>query len=190
MYKNIFSVCLIGFFLLGCTAIKQNVVLNEPTEGERARVRIVIPDTDYRGVRAYPNSACMSDKVQGNGMVTSVQMILGFEKNLNNKKIGMPTTSYSVDQQYMNAEIYVAANQPITFRFLKPQTIIKNGVYVTVLNDGCFVAKSFIPDSNNDYEIVFNDGKQCLVAAEKIVRKNESVSMTAVATETASDCKK
>ncbi len=122
-------------------------------------------------------------------MVTSVQMILGFEKNLNNKKIGIPTTSYSVDQRYMNAEIYVAANQPITFRFLKPQTIIKNGVYVTVLDDGCFIGKTFIPESNSDYEVVFNDGAQCLVTAEKIMKKNESVAMMPIEIKTANSCK-
>jgi uncharacterized protein YceK len=97
MHKKILFLIAATFLLSGCNTLKQNVVVSEPTDGERARVRVVIQDIDYRGVRAYPNSTCVNDKLPGNGMVANVQMILGFEKNLNNKKIGMPETAHSVD---------------------------------------------------------------------------------------------
>jgi hypothetical protein len=188
MHKNILFLMVLGFFLSGCTTIKQNVVVNEPVDGERARVRVVIPDIDYRGVRAYPNSACVNDKLPGNGMVANVQMFLGFEKNLNNKKIGMPETAHSVDKNFVNSEIYVAANEPITFRFHKPNTVLKSGVYVTVLDDGCYVKKTLVPALNGDYELVFSDPPQCLATAQKIVKTSESMMMVPVEYKDTTDC--
>ena len=149
VYRKVLFLIAAGFLLSGCNTLKQNVVVSEPTEGERARVRVVIQDIDYRGVRAYPNSACVNDTLQGNGIVANVQMVLGFEKNLNNKKIGIPETAHSVDINFVSSEIYVAANEPITFRFHKPNTKIEAGIYSTWRNDGCYMKKTLIPEPDD-----------------------------------------
>lgn len=188
MRKNISFLIAACFLLSGCNTLKQNVVVSEPTEGERARVRVVIQDIDYRGVRAYPNSACVNDKLQGNGMVANVQMVLGFEKNLNNKKIGIPETAHSVDINFVSSEIYVAANEPITFRFHKPNTKIEAGIYSTWRNDGCYMKKTLIPEPDGDYELIFTDMPRCLATAHKIVRTNESTTMVPVEYKDTTDC--
>jgi hypothetical protein len=188
MHKKILFLIAATFLLSGCNTLKQNVVVSEPTNGERARVRVVIQDIDYRGVRAYPNSTCVNDKLPGNGMVANVQMILGFEKNLNNKKIGMPETAHSVDKNFVSSEIYVAANEPITFRFHKPNTVLKGGAYDIVLKDGCYMKKTLIPEPNGDYELIFTDVPQCLALAHKIVKTNELTTMVPVEYKDTTDC--
>ena len=186
--KNISFLIAACFLLSGCNTLKQNVVVSEPTEGERARVRVVIQDIDYRGVRAYPNSACVNDTLQGNGIVANVQMVLGFEKNLNNKKIGIPETAHSVDINFVSSEIYVAANEPITFRFHKPNAKIEAGIYSTWRNDGCYMKKTLIPEPDGDYELIFTDMPRCLATAHKIVRTNESTTMVPVEYKDTTDC--
>lgn len=188
MYKNILFLLAVASLLSGCNTLKQNVVVTEPTAGERARVRVVIQDIDYRGVRAYPNSTCVNDKLPGNGMVANVQMAIGFEKNLNNKKIGMPETAHSVDKNFVTSEIYVAANEPITFRFGKPNTEIEAGIYSTWLKDGCNVKKTLIPEPDTDYELVFTDVPQCMATAHKIVKTNGSMTMVPVEYKDTTDC--
>ena len=186
--KNISFLIAACFLLSGCNTLKQNVVVSEPTEGERARVRVVIQDIDYRGVRAYPNSACVNDTLQGNGIVANVQMVLGFEKNLNNKKIGIPETAHSIDMNFVSSEIYVAANEPITFRFHKPNAKIEAGIYSTWRNDGCYMKKTLIPEPDGDYELIFTDMPRCLATAHKIVRTNESTTMVPVEYKDTTDC--
>ena len=188
MRKNISFLIAACFLLSGCNTLKQNVVVSEPTEGERARVRVVIQDIDYRGVRAYPNSACVNDTLQGNGIVANVQMVLGFEKNLNNKKIGIPETAHSIDMNFVSSEIYVAANEPITFRFHKPNAKIEAGIYSTWRNDGCYMKKTLIPEPDGDYELIFTDMPRCLATAHKIVRTNESTTMVPVEYKDTTDC--
>lgn len=188
MHKKVLFSIAAGLLLSGCNTLKQNVVVSEPTGGERARVRVVIQDIDYRGVRAYPNSTCVNDKLPGNGMVANVQMVLGFEKNLNHKKIGMPQTAHSVDKNFVSSEIYVAAHEPITFRFHKPNTKIEAGIYSTWRNDGCYMKKTLIPEPDADYELIFTDVPQCLATAQKIVKTNESMTMVPVEYKDTTDC--
>jgi hypothetical protein len=178
------------FIMTGCSAIKHNVVVAEPIDGSRARIRVVIPNVEYRGVRAYPNSACANPNLPGAGMVTSVQMSLGFEKNLNEKKIGIPATPYSNNNNYMTSEIYAAANQPITFSINKPPlTIPEGGGYVRIYpKTACGNAVSFIPEANGDYELVFSDELNCPATASKLSIQNERFEVTPVALQEAKRC--
>jgi len=178
--------------IAGCSALKHNVVVAEPTEGDRARIRVVIPNIDYRGVRAYPNSACVNWDLPGAGMVTSVQMSLGFEKNLNEKKIGIPTTTYSGNNNYMTAEIYAAANQPITFSINKPPlTEPAGGGYVRFYpKTACSNAVSFTPEANGDYELVFSDELNCPTTVHKLSVRQQHFEVTPVESQVATRCER
>jgi hypothetical protein len=178
--------------LSGCTALKQNVVVTEPTDGPRARIRVVIPNVDYHGVRAFPDSACVNRSLPNSGMVTSVQMVLGFEKNLNGKKIGVPETLYSADTRYMNAEIYAKANEPITFNISKPPvTEGVGGGYVRVYYDtACNQAVSFTPISNGDYELVFSSEKNCPAVARQLIKTEAQYQERIILLEPATACSK
>jgi hypothetical protein len=178
--------------ITGCSAIKHNVVVTEPADGDRARIRVVIPNIDYRGVRAYPNSACVNGDLPGAGMVASVQMSLGFEKNLNEKKIGMPTTTYSKNNNYMTAEIYAAANQPITFSINKPAlTVPEGGGYVRIYpKTACSNAVSFTPEANGDYELVFSDELNCPATVQKLTVGQQHFEVTPVESQVAKRCER
>lgn len=178
--------------LCGCTALKQNVVVTEPTDGARARIRVVIPNVDYHGVRAFPDSACVNRSLPNSGMVTSVQMVLGFEKNLNGKKIGVPETLYSADTRYMSAEIYAKANEPITFSISKPpETEGVGGQYVRVYYaTACNQAVSFIPNANSDYELVFSGAKNCPAMARQLIKTEAQYQEKIIPLEPATACAK
>lgn len=160
---KIHSIYMVVFMTLlsGCSALRSNVALEQPKEGPRARVRVITPSVfnEYRGVRAYPNQACIADnKAPGNGNVVGTQF--GFEKSLTGQKLGMPESASSVKEDNNQAEVFVAANQPITFKYLKPDsasvTVIA-GFKSTVRLPGCIAAVSFIPEAGADYELVFGD---------------------------------
>lgn len=173
----------------GCSALRHNVVVQEPDSGARARVRVSVPDVSYRGVRAYPNSTCVSKNVPGNGMVTSVQMVLGFEKNLNGKQLGIPE-SPSVPMGHMvSAEVYARAGKPIAFSFLKPSSQSGTGSYVRVLADGCALGMSFIPEADKDYVLVFGEADRCDVIATELMTKGGRVIESPVAFQQADTCR-
>ena len=109
--------------LSACGSIKGNVSVKEPPEGTRAKIRVAMPSQSnlthaYRGIRAYPNAACISKENPNGGMIMS-NAAVGFEKTLNGKKIGMVKTQLSESKNFIKAEFYAAANQPIAFSFYK-----------------------------------------------------------------------
>lgn len=189
LMPSYFPLMIFGAFLFsGCSALRNNVVVEEPTLGPLARVRIVIPDISYRGVRAYPLHSCISQHIPGNGMVASSQMVLGFEKNLNGRKIDMPVSSYSDRKGFVSAEIFAAGGEPIAFRFMKPSTQLVNGPYVRVLPDGCGLGVTFVPKANEDYELTFGDEGRCEVNAVRLLLKNGIQEQEAIQVIPAADC--
>lgn len=189
MHTRALLIVLIIVFSTGCAAIKNNVVVQEPDTGPRARVRVSVPDVSYRGVRAYPKSACTSKSIPGNGMIVSVQMPLGFEKNLNGKRVGIPDGPSYPNGNSVSAEVYVSAGQPIAFSFLKPSSQIVNGSYVRVLPDGCSLAVSFVPDADKDYSLVFGEADRCDVIATQLVSSGERLTEEPVLLRPAFECK-
>ncbi|MDR2508368.1 MAG: hypothetical protein LBD67_10355 [Candidatus Accumulibacter sp.] len=153
--------------LSGCAALKHNVKFEQPTEGPRARVRVVIPAklSHYRGVRAFPNSDCVFDvNSPGNGNVVAAWY--GFEANLTKQKLGMPETALSVKKDTNQAEIFVVARQPIVFRYRLPDMSVPmsapvHGYYRVRIIPGCAVAVSFTPEAEADYELEFGDLTAC-----------------------------
>jgi hypothetical protein len=148
--------------LSGCGALKNNVAFEQPLEGARARVRVVIPTelNQYRGVRAFPNKDCVPDlrheRPPGNGNVVASNY--GFEANLNGQKIGMPETPLSAKKDTKQAEIFVTAGQPVVFRYMLPGvggTVVRNGVSAPAT--GCPMSVSFIPEAGADYELEFHE---------------------------------
>lgn len=160
-------VCLLASMavLSGCGTLKHNVAFEQPTKEPRARVRVVVPVqfNHYRGVRAFPNGACDSNPDSpGNGYV--VASWYGFQENLTGQKLGMPKTELSDKKNTQQAEIFVAAEQPIVFRYVLPNrggAISGTGRYATQrIIPGCTAAILFIPKAGADYELEFGFG-QC-----------------------------
>jgi uncharacterized protein YceK len=143
--------------LSGCSSIlKGNVVVQEPKEGPRARVRVVVSTTilNHVAVRAYPNSECIEYGSPGNGMVVNSQ--IGFEANLNGQKIGMPKTVLSSKPRTNQAEVFVAANQPILFWYRGPdRSYIYPKTRTLYSRPSCVISITFIPEAGADYELEF-----------------------------------
>lgn len=142
----------------GCSALKHNVPVDEPKDGPRARIRVVIPSVfnNYAAVRAYPDTACIPkiNESPGNGNVVVSQF--GFAANLNDQKIGIPDTPVSLDKSHNNAEIYVRANQSITFFYLGPVGRIDMPIERNVRYSSCGFAIALIPQADTDYQIEFD----------------------------------
>jgi len=161
-------------FLSGCAALKENVAIREPSENPRARIRVVIPSVfnAYRGVRGYPNSACIGKKVDGNGNIVSSQF--GFEKHLNGQSLDMPATELAQRKNTVKAEFFAVADQPISFRYLIPDisslTIVGNDEFRTRI-PGCTANISMVPEAGADYELAFELGAsgKCAYEARKLV---------------------
>ena len=151
----------------GCAALKGNVTVSEPDEGPKSRIRVVFfeSDANYIGVRAYPNSDCWSRDVAGRGMVVNMQTVLGFEKSLNGRSLGMPETVFSRSSRIRWAEFYAAANRPITFSYYENNDkTLSTGRGLPsaagMVFSSCSDAVYFSPAPDTDYELVFS-GKNC-----------------------------
>ena len=175
------AVALSVLLVTGCSAIKHNVALSEPTDGAKARVRIAMPKYgNGRNVVAYPNSACAGNNVPGKGRVLS-NYVIGFEETLNNKKIGMAKTAISMNESFIKSEVYVPAGGPLTLRTFKvrsesvsaPTSIAGTSLsYVTTTRhgDGCGSVFTFVADEGGDYEVVVGgDMVSCSVSVSKII---------------------
>lgn len=163
--KKLFFIFNLPLLLAGCIALKNNVALTEPTVGERARIRVVIPSVfnNYRGVTGYPNSQCSTKTSAGQGHVVS-SYPFGFEKNSNGQKIGIPATRYSEEKDYVKAEVYLSANQPTKFSFLMPASASKVDtglLQMTTYYNGCVARIILTPKANADYELVFPSKESC-----------------------------
>lgn len=180
--------------LLGGCAVKGNVVVTEPVDGLRARIRVAASDegfnAPYRGVRAYPGSSCIDKSIPGNGNV--VNPTAGFEKTLNGQQRGMPISAYSQDKHFRTAEFYAAANQPISLSYIRVGTY---STYVmgylkttTYNNDQCGRSVQFIPQANADYEIIFDSTQSCKVQAYQLVMKDGVVLPTSMEIQPAPAC--
>lgn len=169
--------------LCACSAIKYNVAPVEPTDGDRARIRLAIPaEGNGRNVLASPNSKCADVTLPGSGRILS--NLTGFEKTLNHKKIGMPESGLYKPADYVNSEIFVRAGQPITvWTFKVPSSAhsesVMNGVkYVRseVFKDDCKRHVTFIPAAYTDYEMLVGQNGMCSISLVSIARNGAPIS--------------
>lgn len=144
--------------LSGCSALKHNVEVEQPRDGPRARVRVIVPSVfnGYRGVRAFPNRDCLPDLASpGNGNVVASQF--GFEKNLTGQDLGMPKTPLPARESVKQAEIFVTAGQPIVFHYRAPAMATENAIGRLQKVHHCALPVSFVPEAGADYELEFFD---------------------------------
>lgn len=179
MKPDIIVLIALSMIIAGCGAIKRNVPIQEPTDGLRARVRLMVPPADggYHGVFGYPNRTCVDLNAPGGGNILSGQTI-GFEKHLNGQTIGMPITENSQNTKDIQGEIFTVAGQPITLRFFKANSSgprIEPNLYGTGFistyerrDDGCIASFSFVPEAGADYEIGFFG--QCAYTVNQLVK--------------------
>ncbi len=189
--KKIFFIYSLPFLLAGCAGLKGNVPLQEPKDGDRARIRVIVPTVfnNYRGTAGYPNSQCLGKKIVGSGHVAS-SYPFGFEKNLNGQKIGVPTTPAAEKKGVVNAEAYLAANQPIIFTYLMPDSASSttvNGLTSTRYYKGCTARVGFTPEVNADYELDFSSDN-CQFELHRLMVDKDVVSATPVSTNEVKNC--
>jgi hypothetical protein len=189
--KKIFLISSIPLLFAGCAALKNNVPFPEPKDGDRARIRVIIPSlfNDYRGVVGYPNSQCMSKKNKSGHVVGSS---FGFEKHLNGQKIGMPNTPFSEKKGYITAEAYVSANQPVIFTFLMPNSASSastGATNYTTYYGGCTANVGFTPKTNEDYELIFPSSGNCQFELNRLIDEKGVVSTNAIPTKAVENCR-
>ncbi|MBV8250347.1 MAG: hypothetical protein JO200_18100 [Comamonas sp.] len=134
--------------IAGCGSIgTQFTTLAEPDSGDRARVRVVQAASAF--VRAVPGKSCLDWSTPGAGTVIGGMVGASGYKG---RKLDMPGTDLS--KQFTSAEMYVAANKPITFAMLTgPESSLS-----------CSVAAAFVPEKDKDYEVFFGMDRRVCVA--------------------------
>ena len=188
---------LIAITLISGCAVKGNVVVTEPVDGLRTRIRVAAPDkgnsfsAPYRGVRAYPGSSCIDKFLPGGGNV--VNPTAGFEKTLNDQQRGMPISAYSQDKHFRVAEFYAVANQPISLSYFRAgsqsSTYDASGGRITTYhNDHCVRSVQFIPHADADYEFIFDALGSCKVQVYQLETKDGQVLPTSMDIQPAPDC--
>lgn len=132
------------------TIVSFSTPYEQPESGDRARIRVI----SYHGmIRAVPNSDCIDWRLPGAGVMVSSTK--GFA-NVNDRDLGMPSGQFKNVTTTMGrvavSELYVPAGKPISLHYLSQGD----------RNYQCFVAKSFVPVANADYEAAYaQDGKIC-----------------------------
>jgi hypothetical protein len=174
MNKSIFAVSLLLTTLVGCStvrdAIKSNVVIEEPAGGPTARIRVITPKNAAKAltVRGYPKRDCIDRGAPGSGNV--IGAVVGFERHLNGRSLGMPASELSKNDDFIHAEINAAANQPIAFQYWLPEVRhVSNAIpYLSTytVSPGCSVEVSFVPEPGADYELSFEG---CAYTGEKLL---------------------
>lgn len=108
--------------------------LQEPEDGDRARVRV----SANMLVRATPGSRCMDWQKESTGTVLGG--IVG-SKGYRDRELGIPDPQNGKRRDF--AEFYVRAGEPITFMLTNtPESRMM-----------CSIAATFIPEKDRDYEI-------------------------------------
>ncbi|GAB2722948.1 hypothetical protein [Comamonas sediminis] len=143
-----FAALLGASLLAGCGNIQTvksfSTAYQEPSDGERARVRIISDGM----VRAVPKSACVDWRVPNAGVMVSSKK--GFADQ-NNRTLNMPGEPVRLKSEGRTvvSEFYVPANEPLTFAYLS-NGHTNNGKQVQ-----CRVNKTFTPQAGKDYEARF-----------------------------------
>lgn len=159
------------FALAACAAKYQ-----EPTSGERARLRVV--NTGPRvntNVFLYPNApadpACFDSKdTVGRINIALLDWDNALHKHKQGVSIGIPGNEAETSERF--AETRIPANQPFTFGFGGGGTLVGAGGYLSV-RGGCSGEASWVPKPGVDYEASY-DWKSCRMTVSTISTRGAS----------------
>jgi len=170
-FIGIAAVMLVALSLSACgdiqTGISFSTPYQQPTSGERARLRVM----SFGGmVRAVPNSSCIDWRLPGAGVM--VVPTKGFA-NVNGQDLGMPVGQFPGITTAMGtvavSELYIPAGKPIVLHYLSQGEIHGRTNYQ------CFVPRSFVPIAGEDYEAMyFQEGSLCRFGIARLT-KSEGV---------------
>ncbi|VVE07396.1 hypothetical protein PTE30175_02384 [Pandoraea terrae] len=128
------ALTVLALALSGCSGIStQFRPAAEALDGDRARLRVIGNGL----VKAIPGKSCIDWSSPGAGTVLGR---LVASNGFRGRQIGMPSSRYADPAD--SAELYVAANQPITLMILTDPAHFYS----------CGVAVTFIPKKGHDYE--------------------------------------
>lgn len=136
----------------------------EPTGGDLAHVRLV----GSRNVKVYPGSTCAGSVVPGGGYPAGPQM--GGQRK---RDLGMPKSA-NTPKHFV--EIAARAGEPITAAFSFYDESYRPGVAGTGApgtrqTSSCYVARSFVPEPGENYEVVAGiSGGNCPITVARLVR--------------------
>jgi hypothetical protein len=198
---KIINFCVLAFMiaLSGCAALKYNVALEQPTEGSRARVRVVIPTVFNHSlvVRAFPNRDCAPNLNSPNSGNVVAHQPLGFVASWTGQKLGIPETPLSAKEHTKQAEVFVIADQPIVFFYFAPVMgyggTTRIGTTHFIKTYGCNFPISFVPEAGTDYELEFayNPSKNiCTASLHKLGTPNSKNGMVPIQMERVDKCKR
>jgi len=146
--------------------------VSEPSETtERARIRVISFPAMVIG---FPNASCMELSNSEAGIVYATGGNLS-STGFRNRELGMPSSKFYEDTSkkrdiYGQAEFYAAANQPITLN-----------MRYAAAGYSCALPIAFIPEKNQDYEIVFDvDDKRCFSRIISLTEHGKKVPLAKV----------
>lgn len=163
------------------TVISFSTPYEQPTSGNRARIRVI----SFGGmVRAVPSSSCIDWRLPGAGVM--VAPAKGFA-NVNGQDIGMPIGQFPKLVTAMStvavSELYIPAGKPTALHYLGPGEV--QGQW----NYQCSVPRSFVPVANEDYEAVFKqEGKLCRFSIVRLT-KGDVIDLSSVTLSEAPLCR-
>lgn len=189
-YENRISQAFIG---VGCCALLSGCFIkevakselssyNEPKQEDAAHLRV----SGSRNIKVYPNSVCVSPDVPGSGYPAGPQM--GGQRK---RDLGMPKTP---DTPKHFVEMAVRPGQPITAGFTfyleSQRPAAGRPGSVERASASCYLARSFVPDSDQNYEMRAKWNSQgCSVELSQLLTQGDgSVSRRAVSSEPAGSC--
>lgn len=159
--------------LMGAAALSActSLTYQEPTAGDRARVRFVTDSRSPTVLRAYGDPSCQTAEAEW------MRLRNGPLINSSPRKLGLPLWSY-----HDNAakEVYVESGKPLNLMFYGAEVIQATATTQTV--ESCAVPWSYSFAPNRDYEVTFHSGgKSCRVSVQEFTGNGDQAHTREVA---------
>lgn len=135
-------VCLLSLLAAGCAAPSLTYV--EPTQGERARVRLATGTSGVTVVRGYDDSGCRTNEKEWMRLIRGQVPLIESAP----RRLGLPGWYH---HQNAAKEVYVDASRPQTLMFIGNET---SGV----TNHRCGVPLTVKFENGRDYEVSYHLG--------------------------------
>lgn len=187
MTIRVVTATLIGVMILaGCTIVGEIKAglstYEEPTDGPRARLRLV---SDQTAPFVYPARACIDPDAAGSGVAPDSRP--GMRSALKYRTIGMPNVAVAGGRAM--TEIYAQGDEPITFTL----TAGGCGQYSCPLDKiekaTCTQSRTFIPEASVDYVAsIRRIGASCDIQLFRIVMRGQHSGVVPEDSEVASQC--
>jgi hypothetical protein len=139
----------------------------EPTSGQRARVRFVTDSNEVSVLRTYGDGNCATNEVEW------LRLRNGPLLNSSPRRLGMPLWSYHANAA---KEVYVETNKKI-------YGIFQGGEYTGVRTYLCGTPFSYSFQENSDYEVRFKWApKECRVTVSQVADNQKGFELQELAT--------